>query len=101
METFPRELSTPPGSQSSIISETAVRVPASLGQTPMCSGLRKTVDGEGRIKLPADLPAHSAGLFRCLGYNMIRLAEKLPDMNPDPAGLPRRSSAAPLGGRRS
>ncbi|MDP5085465.1 MAG: anthranilate synthase component I [Yoonia sp.] len=43
---------------------------------------------ESRIDLPADLPAASAGLFGYLGYDMIRLIEHLPDVNPDPLGLP-------------
>ncbi|MEM6590033.1 MAG: anthranilate synthase component I, partial [Pseudomonadota bacterium] len=43
---------------------------------------------ESRIDLPADLPAASAGLFGYLGYDMIRLVEHLPDVNPDPLGLP-------------
>ena len=43
---------------------------------------------ESRIDLPADLPAASAGLFGYLGYDMIRLVENLPDVNPDPLGLP-------------
>ncbi|MBU2357444.1 MAG: anthranilate synthase component I [Alphaproteobacteria bacterium] len=43
---------------------------------------------ESRISLPADLPAASAGLFGYLGYDMIRLVERLPDVNPDPLGLP-------------
>ncbi|RBI75184.1 anthranilate synthase component I [Roseovarius sp. TE539] len=41
-----------------------------------------------RIDLPEDLPAASAGLFGYLGYDMIRLVEHLPDVNPDPLGLP-------------
>ena len=43
---------------------------------------------ESRIDLPKDLPASSAGLFGYLGYDMIRLVEHLPDVNPDPLGLP-------------
>lgn len=43
---------------------------------------------ESRIKLPGDLPAAAAGLFGFLGYDMIRLVEHLPDVNPDPIGLP-------------
>jgi anthranilate synthase component 1 len=43
---------------------------------------------ESRIDLPEDLPAASAGLFGYLGYDMIRLVERLPNMNPDPLGLP-------------
>ncbi len=43
---------------------------------------------ESRIDLPDDLPAAAAGLFGYLGYDMIRLVEHLPDVNPDPLGLP-------------
>ena len=41
-----------------------------------------------RIELPAGLPPMAAGVFGALGYDMIRLAERLPDVNPDPLGLP-------------
>ena len=51
------------------------------------SGLRSLIE-ESKIDLPADLPAASAGLFGYLGYDMIRLVEHLPDINPDPLGLP-------------
>jgi anthranilate synthase component 1 len=43
---------------------------------------------ESRITLPDGLPAISAGLFGYLGYDMIRLVEHLPNINPDPLGLP-------------
>ena len=43
---------------------------------------------ESRIELPQGLPPISAGLFGYLGYDMIRLVEHLPDVNPDPLGLP-------------
>ena len=43
---------------------------------------------ESRIDMPADLPAIAAGLYGYLGYDMIRLVEHLPDVNPDPLGLP-------------
>ena len=48
----------------------------------------RAVLAESRIDLPDDLPAASAGLFGFLGYDMIRLVEHLPDVNPDPLGLP-------------
>ncbi len=48
----------------------------------------RAVIAESRIELPDDLPAASAGLFGYLGYDMIRLVEHLPDVNPDPLGLP-------------
>ncbi|UWQ26450.1 anthranilate synthase component I [Leisingera aquaemixtae] len=43
---------------------------------------------ESKIALPDDLPQAAAGLFGYLGYDMIRLVEHLPDVNPDPLGLP-------------
>lgn len=43
---------------------------------------------ECRVTQPDDLPAASAGLFGYLGYDMIRLVEHLPDVNPDPIGVP-------------
>ncbi|CUI00917.1 anthranilate synthase component I [Leisingera aquaemixtae] len=43
---------------------------------------------ESKIPLPDDLPQAAAGLFGYLGYDMIRLVEHLPDVNPDPLGLP-------------
>ena len=43
---------------------------------------------ESHIDLPDDLPQSSAGLFGYLGYDMIRLVEHLPNINPDPIGLP-------------
>jgi anthranilate synthase component 1 len=48
----------------------------------------RAVLAESHIDLPEDLPAASAGLFGFLGYDMIRLVEHLPDVNPDPLGLP-------------
>ncbi len=43
---------------------------------------------ESAIELPEDLPPMAAGLFGFLGYDMIRLVEHLPNVNPDPIGLP-------------
>ena len=51
------------------------------------ANLRELI-AESRIDLPEGLPAASAGLFGYLGYDMIRLVENLPDVNPDPLGLP-------------
>ncbi|MEM9435912.1 MAG: anthranilate synthase component I [Pseudomonadota bacterium] len=51
------------------------------------ASLRELIE-ESRIELPHGLPAASAGLFGFLGYDMIRLVEHLPNVNPDPLGLP-------------
>lgn len=48
----------------------------------------RAILAESAIDLPADLPAASVGLFGYLGYDMIRLVEHLPDINPDTLGLP-------------
>ncbi len=43
---------------------------------------------ESAVDMPDDLPPAAVGLFGYLGYDMIRLVEHLPDVNPDPLGLP-------------
>ncbi len=43
---------------------------------------------ESRIEMPQDLPPMAAGLFGYLGYDMVRLVEHLPNVNPDPLGVP-------------
>nr|WP_237072784.1 anthranilate synthase component I [Pseudaestuariivita rosea] len=54
---------------------------------PPLDALRALI-AETQIDMPDDLPAAAAGLFGYLGYDMIRLVERLPDINPDPLGLP-------------
>jgi anthranilate synthase component 1 len=54
---------------------------------PSLDSLRALI-AESRIDLPRELPPMAAGLFGYLGYDMIRLVEKLPEPNPDPLGLP-------------
>ena len=41
-----------------------------------------------RLSLPAGLPPMAAGVFGVIGYDMIRLVERLPHINPDPLDLP-------------
>jgi len=41
-----------------------------------------------RLDIPSGLPPMAGGLFGVLGYDMVRLVERLPDVNPDPLGLP-------------
>jgi anthranilate synthase component 1 len=41
-----------------------------------------------RLELPEGLPPMSAGVFGAIGYDMIRLVERLPNVNPDPLDLP-------------
>ena len=56
-------------------------------KAPPLEALRALL-AESFIDLPEDLPQASAGLFGYLGYDMIRLVEDLPDVNPDPLALP-------------
>jgi anthranilate synthase component 1 len=49
--------------------------------------LRRLIDVAG-IDLPEGLPPMAAGLFGFMGYDMVRLMERLPHANPDPLGLP-------------
>ena len=56
-------------------------------EQPPLDALRALI-AESRIDLPLGLPAISSGLFGYLGYDMIRLVEHLPNVNPDPLGLP-------------
>ena len=55
--------------------------------TDPLTSLRALLD-ESKIDLPDDLPPMASGLFGYLGYDMIRLVEHLPDVNPDNLELP-------------
>ena len=48
-----------------------------------------------RIELPPGLPPMAAGVFGSIGYDMIRLVERLPNINPDPLDLPDAIMARP------
>jgi anthranilate synthase component 1 len=55
--------------------------------SPPLDSLRALI-AESAIDMPEGMPAIAAGLFGYLGYDMIRLVEYLPNVNPDPLGLP-------------
>ncbi|HEY4942023.1 MAG TPA: anthranilate synthase component I [Rhizomicrobium sp.] len=61
-------------------------VPDTQAHDPIAS-LRALI-GECRVELPAGLPPMASGLFGYLGYDMVRLIERLPNVPPDPLGLP-------------
>ena len=48
----------------------------------------RAIVAESRIDIPAGLPPMAAGLVGYMGYDMVRLVERLPDDNPDPIGIP-------------
>jgi anthranilate synthase component I len=54
---------------------------------PALDALRRLI-AQSRIDLPDDLPPMSAGVFGYLGYDTVRLIEKLPNQNPDVLGVP-------------
>ena len=54
---------------------------------PALDSLRALI-AESRIELPENLPPMAAGLIGYMGYDTIRLTEKLPDKNPDTIGIP-------------
>ncbi len=54
---------------------------------PPIQALRALI-AESRIDIPALLPPMAAGVFGYLGYDMVRLMEKLPAQKPDPIAIP-------------
>ena len=48
----------------------------------------RAIEAESRIDLPESLPPMAACLVGYMSYDMVRLMERLPDINPDPLGLP-------------
>ena len=48
----------------------------------------RSVVAESRVAIPDGLPPMAAGLFGYIGYDMIRLMERIPDSNPDDLGVP-------------
>ena len=59
--------------------------------TPQSGGALESLKdlvAASRINLPEGLPPPSAGVFGAIGYDMIRLVERLPNVNPDTLGLP-------------
>ncbi len=48
----------------------------------------RAVVAESHIDLPDQLPPMAAGLVGYMGYDMVRLVERLPDGNPDHLGVP-------------
>src|SRR5919112_4979663 len=54
---------------------------------PPLQSLRAFI-AESAIDLSGDLPPMSAGLFGYLGYDMVRLMERLPEPNPDALDVP-------------
>jgi anthranilate synthase component I len=54
---------------------------------PPLTALRSFIN-DSRFELPEGLPPMAAGVFGYMGYDMVRLMERLPPPNPDPIGIP-------------
>jgi anthranilate synthase component 1 len=54
---------------------------------PTLASLRSLI-AQSRITLPTELPPMAAGIFGYLGYDTVRLFERLPDLKPDLLKLP-------------
>ena len=57
-----------------------------VNKAPLTS-LRGLID-ETKLDVPASLPPMTGGLLGYLGYDMVRLMEKLPALKPDVLGIP-------------
>ena len=62
--------------------------PCPVGEEAGALASLRAIIAESRIELPPGLPPMSAGLFGYIGYDMVRLVERLPDANPDVLGVP-------------
>ncbi len=51
------------------------------------ASLRQLV-GKHRMEIPEGVPPMAAGLVGYMGYDMVKLMERLPDSKPDPIGIP-------------
>lgn len=56
-------------------------------ERPALTSLRELL-AESRIELDGGLPPMAAGVFGYMGYDTIRLVERLPNMPPDQLGVP-------------
>jgi anthranilate synthase component 1 len=56
-------------------------------ERPALESLRALID-ESRLDLPLDLPPMAAGVFGYMGYDTIRLVERLPNVGADDLGVP-------------
>ena len=62
--------------------------PCPVAESEGTIGSLRAVVAESRIDLPKGLPPMASGLFGYMAYDVVRLAETLPDDNPDVLGTP-------------
>ena len=76
------------GDQAEIAEGSAIAADAFTPQVGGALDSLRDLVAKSRLDLPAGLPPMSAGIFGAIGYDMIRLVERLPNINPDPLNLP-------------
>jgi len=62
--------------------------PCPVGEKSGALNSLRALTAESRIELPDDMPPMAAGLVGYMAYDTVRLAENLPDNNPDVLGVP-------------
>ncbi len=62
--------------------------PCPVGAASGALASLRAIVAESHIDLPDALPPMAAGLVGYMGYDMVRLVERLPEVNPDPIGVP-------------
>ena len=72
----------------SIIGGNTDYVPCPVGEKSGAIVSLRSLVAESRIVLPDDMPPMAAGLVGYMAYDMVRLAENLPDNNPNTLNLP-------------
>jgi anthranilate synthase component 1 len=62
---------------------------AKKNDKPSLDSLREAINSSRIDDVPADMPPMAvSGLFGYLGYDMVRMAENIPDKNPDDLAIP-------------
>lgn len=62
--------------------------PCPVGNASGTLASLRALIAESNVNAPPTLPPMAAGLVGYMGYDMVRLIERLPDSNPDVLGLP-------------
>ncbi|MSO92117.1 MAG: anthranilate synthase component I [Rhodospirillales bacterium] len=70
------------------VKDAAAFRPCPVGETSGTIASLRALIKECHVELPPGLPPMAAGLVGYMGYEVVRLVERLPDQNPDVLGVP-------------